>query len=842
MSRSLTTTLFVLAFMGWGPSSALALTHPARADAPPAQGTAAPESPRAPSGPPLLGPGGEGEAERGAEEPSGSQPEADPLVGNGLGSPSCSSMLLSELARTSRRDCETSGFVASAAPTGGYGIDVHIDTGLFGISSGLLQSIVQDLFVTPLWLALVWAVHALIVMLEWSFSIDLLEGGPGSAASSGLARLEKALTAPWLALTLSVAAVLAAYHGLVRRRVADTLGEVLLMGAMIGGGLWLILDPAATVGTLSQWSDEAGLGTLAVTVRGSPATPGEALGSSMSGLFATTIEGPWCYLEFGDVDWCRAPERLDPRLRTAGLKIAQQQVARSGCGSSAGCAREGTGAASAQSLTASARLLREARTNGALFLALPANGPARNSINETSSLLRVLCQSAEATSCRGATAAQAEFRTGGGTWPRVGGLLLIAGGLAGMMLLIGYIALRLLMAAILSLFYLLLAPGIVLAPALGAHGRSVFRGWAGRLFAAVISKLIFAFLLGVVLSVMVVLEGLTALGWWARWLLLSAFWWGTFTRRDQLVQAARRPDAAPQRAVRRSAVRRVDDGVQRVRSVRERRRQKKRAQEAERLKQRAPETRQLPSGSGMPLSRRGPIRGPAGRVQRRDGGGQSERLRQLRERLTQREGQLARIEQAEAGAVGSGDRRRAAVLAVRRQLVEDEIQADRRAVDREVGGLPGPNTAGAVVADRIRQSSFIEEQARLPPARLVRAGEPGRDYPALAELAGYRLGEYERLGPGPQRAARVEIDRELAIRRGAVSRRGEPEPVLDVPGRPGRGDEPLARAPIQPTRRAGGAPGSAGGSGSAEPPESSVMRDAREVAAGRKRQLGIGRP
>lgn len=91
-------------------------------------------------------------------------------------------------------------------------------------------------------------------------------------------------------------------------------------------------------------------------------------------------------------------------------------------------------------------------------LAFPANQAQRNSINDVGSLLRVLCGTSEATHCRGPTAAQAEFRTGNGTWSRAEGLLLIVAGALGLILLLGFIALHLLKAAIMSLFYLLLAP------------------------------------------------------------------------------------------------------------------------------------------------------------------------------------------------------------------------------------------------------------------------------------------------------------------------------------------------------------------------------------------------
>ena len=46
---------------------------------------------------------------------------------------------------------------------------------------GWLSSVVQDILIAPVWMGLVWAVHALIVMLEWCFTIDLLD----SAAAGG---------------------------------------------------------------------------------------------------------------------------------------------------------------------------------------------------------------------------------------------------------------------------------------------------------------------------------------------------------------------------------------------------------------------------------------------------------------------------------------------------------------------------------------------------------------------------------------------------------------------------------------------------------------------------------
>ena len=126
------------------------------------------------------------------------------------------------------------GFVASAAPTGNYGLDVHIDTGVLGLSNGGLMSALQDLLVTPLWMALVWVVHALCaVMLEWCFTLNLLDspasGRPRQRPAPRCSRPSRTRGSA----VLSVACVMVLYHGLIRRRVAVHAGgrRVLMMTA-----------------------------------------------------------------------------------------------------------------------------------------------------------------------------------------------------------------------------------------------------------------------------------------------------------------------------------------------------------------------------------------------------------------------------------------------------------------------------------------------------------------------------------------------------------------------------------------------------------------------------------
>lgn len=487
-------------------------------------------APRAPSGPPLAGAGAAPREE--AEQTAGIQSVGgDQLAENGLSSPLCKGAAAASLSSASRSNCASSGFVGAAAPWGDYALDVHIDTGAFGLSRGDLLSIVQDMFIAPAWGALEWLAHALVVMLEWCYTLELLGDAGTSTVAHALRQARAAFTEPWLALVLALASSLALYHGIVRRRVADTLGGALTMLAMMAGGLWVIADPGGTVGAVGGWADRASLDTLAASASGSPGHGAATLADSMRALYAAAIETPWCYLEFGNVSWCSDPSRLDPRLRTAALALA------------AGGKQGGSAPPSH-----AAELVRAARTNGELFLAFPANGPQRNSINRQSSLLRAICRSEEATKCTGPTAAEAEFRTDGGTFPRLLGLLAIAVGVLGMALLFGLLALRLLAAAFVGLFLLLLAPLAVLAPALGDGGRALFAAWLTRLLGAVSSKLLFSFVLGALLTMQRALAALDTLGWWTQWLLISAFWWTLFVKRHELAATARlagRQSASP---------------------------------------------------------------------------------------------------------------------------------------------------------------------------------------------------------------------------------------------------------------------------------------------------------
>ncbi|MCW3018084.1 MAG: hypothetical protein JWN10_392, partial [Solirubrobacterales bacterium] len=165
---------------------------------------------------------------------------------------------------------------------------------------------------------------------------------------------------------------------------------------------------------------------------------------------------------------------------------------------------------------------------------------------------------------------------------------------------------------------------------------------------------------------------------------------------------------------------------------------------------------------------------------------------------------------------------------------------------------------------RQQQDRLLDAQAALPARGRVSATGERRDYAALAGLVGYTREEYGGLGSRPQRTARLEIDRELALRSelgeaartlagdgagSGLGRRDRRRAARKFDGALQRGMQDAGHSPpasrrarsrIDAWQQAGRAERSSANESAAR--RSSVMRDAHEVAARRKRQLGRHRP
>jgi hypothetical protein len=415
---------------------------------------------------------------------------SDPSRSLGATSPSCRYAL----SAVARRSCRVSGSVAEPHPLSSYGIDVRVGFSITDPGKSFLAAL--QMLGAGVWMALLYVVKGVLLLLEWSFSLDLTnEAMPQVRAS--LARLhQQAFGDWWLLLAISLTGLWGIHRGLVQRRTTETLAGLAATVALIVGGLVLISRPDDTVGWMARATNDAGMTVLAAGTGGSATSPRDALASSMREVFDTTVRRPWCALEFGSVDYCDKPtgDRARP-------------------------------------------------TNAELWLQYPAQGWQRgrlhtlldkeqsdhfnfNPIHNTKTLLgiddhRKLPDDVEALVHRDPP--RAAIQNAGGTFPR---LALLA--------LYSYLGIRLILAAGLGLVLLLIAPPMLLAPALGDGGRATFLAWIKRLLAATVAKFVYAVFLTVVLVAGRVFGGLE-FGWFGTWLMQAAFWWGVFVKRHDII-------------------------------------------------------------------------------------------------------------------------------------------------------------------------------------------------------------------------------------------------------------------------------------------------------------------
>src|SRR5437867_2528244 len=145
---------------------------------------------------------------------------ADPLSALGATSPSCRGALTP----AARRNCAGSGSIAHRYPLNSYGLDVQVGFSLTHMDQSLLGAL-QSL-AALLWMGLVFVVKAVLLLLEWAFSVDLLGTAMPDLRRTLVTLHERVVGEPWLLTALSATALWGIWRGLVQRQTVRTISAL----------------------------------------------------------------------------------------------------------------------------------------------------------------------------------------------------------------------------------------------------------------------------------------------------------------------------------------------------------------------------------------------------------------------------------------------------------------------------------------------------------------------------------------------------------------------------------------------------------------------------------------
>jgi hypothetical protein len=528
---------------------ALALTAPGAVAAAPLAGAARlPDVPAPPAASPTPAP-----------TPMMPAPVAAPGPGAAdtfaLRSPLCEPARRLSLPAAQQRACRRTGSPLSGAPTANYAFDINWDPPVTQPAEVAVKAIYKVL--NMLWLGLLYCLRGALTLLDWAFSLNpFAPSGAGGSPMAGLGRaLERffgVIDAGFLSALVVGVGIWGMWRGLVRRDTPRAIGGLCLSVLMVLCALAVIHRPEATAGTVARLSNQVAMGLLAAPSRGLDAAPTRSYAEAMHDLFDDVVRAPWCALDFRTQRFCggRAERGAVAHMlaaqdddKAAVLALVQRVADEAD--------RRGLDEAARKRLLGEALLAHRGIPSGPsgasraeLWLSLAPDSDARRALyayygGKDAGKVGVLGVNVLNTSLgdsKGRNPDEVAVQGAAGGLTRLPLLVIIALGVLGALLFLGWIALRLLGQAALGFVLLLLAPLALLLVTFGDSGRQAFARWGVGLLGALVSKVIYAALLGVaVLAARLLAQGADSANWLLTWLLQSAFWWTLFVRREQLI-------------------------------------------------------------------------------------------------------------------------------------------------------------------------------------------------------------------------------------------------------------------------------------------------------------------
>lgn len=459
---------------------------------------------------------------------------------------------------TQLEDCKVSGSASEPFPISSYELDVqtpNVDAKSL-LTGGAVVNYVGYALESAgavAWEILLYLVKGVLLLVQEGYALNLLGVGMGGVKSALAIMQNRVLGTVWMEIALTVLGLWAIWNGLVRRKTIETVSGLLTTVAMMVVSLVMITQPQNTIGKLSQYADQASLTALSATESAKVSNPGQALASAEGSLWTGLVLRPWCALEFGNVPYC-TQQRTDVGksiwygVQTSiGKKVAKppsMSVAQVWLSTPANSPTR----TQLYSLAATGKAKSTTQKVWSILESgfKAATGDYKSVVQNIESLFSNgpnLC--GKASSCPAADILthyivnqpqHVEIQGGGGNvFDRLTLLAMVMAGLVGALLLLFYIAIKLLFAAVKTMLLILGLPVMMLVAAFGESGRATHGSYLKRLVGALVTKLVFSLVLAIVLLTARTIEDLP-IGWFPQWLLMIVFWWGVYLERKELLK------------------------------------------------------------------------------------------------------------------------------------------------------------------------------------------------------------------------------------------------------------------------------------------------------------------
>ena len=461
----------------------------------------------------------------------------DPTAVLGIENPLCGEPR--KLSARQIRNCESSRSPEAAYPVGNYGWDIHIESGGF-ISSLFVPAVSFVLqLLSVIWLVLLMMLKGCLIILGFAFSLSpFTDNRMLGEIGNGLSSFFEHLTSPWMSTLFVILGGWGLYNGLVRRRTGETLAGMAMALVMLLGGLWIIHSPRDTVGRVAEAVNSASLTAVSAPSSGRVNAPMRSYNDAMAAVWNRMTAVPFCAMNFSDVHWCMTAKPSEEALDAARSGLDEddpfiQQILTSNT-------PELATSLLSKDLTG---LFGPAPTIRDLYLRFSPMSGSRDKLwdyyngkpdNQVGLPMNIGPQINVGGGTDGVAPDKVAMQGRSGVLTRMVMVLIFTIGLLGGLLLLLWLAMRLVMATASSFILVLATPLAMFLPVFGQAGRNAFTKWLVALLGAIVAKLVYSGLLGIVLLGTSVIG--SAIGRSSPTLGLiaaMAFWWAVFLSREK---------------------------------------------------------------------------------------------------------------------------------------------------------------------------------------------------------------------------------------------------------------------------------------------------------------------